>query len=130
MRKGLIRHKFEKIYCCSSVALSLSLHVHVSFVISSTRLCTPSRLSIPISRASRRASERAVAAARCVLLKSGKKENIDDDDDDGPPSGESDWSEEDGRTDVGEIMEKSVIGKLGNKPPTNAYVKLKKIKNK
>jgi hypothetical protein len=82
-----------------------------------------------------------VAAARCVLLKSGKNGNIDDDDD--ALRGESDWSEEDfadgemeirkddkngndGRTEVGKIMETSDIGKLGNKPPTNAYVKINK----
>lgn len=114
--------------------LSPSLHVFVSFAISFTRLRTPSRLSIPISRASCRASERAVAAERCVLLKSGKN---DDDDDDEALSGESDWSEKDssdvekeigeddangndGRTEVGKTMEKSAIGRLGNKPPTNA----------
>ena len=34
-----------------------------------------------------------MAAARCVLLKSGKNENIDDDDD--ALSGESDWLEKD-----------------------------------
>ena len=111
----------------------------MSFAISFTRLCTPSRLSIPISRAPCRASERAVAAARCVLLKSGKNENIDDDDD--ALSGESDWLEKDfadgeretwdddgegndEKTEVGKIMETSDIGKLGNKPPTNAYVKI------
>ena len=75
-----------------------------------------------------------MAAARCDLLKSGKKENVDDDDD--ALRGESDWSEDfadgeedredganenDGGTEVGRIMETSVIGKLGNKPPTSAY---------
>ena len=61
---------------------------------------------------------RAVAAARCVLLKSGKNEN---------PDGESDGDEDDDeRTEIGKIMERSVIGKLGNKPPTNAYVKINK----
>ena len=101
------------------------------------RLRTPSRLSTPISCASRRASERA-AAARCVLFRSSENGNIDDDDD-GTLSGESDWDEdegdeegelkrengkmEDGRTDVGKIMETIVIGRLGNKPPANAYVK-------
>jgi len=78
-----------------------------------------------------------VAAERCLLLKSGKNENIDDDDD--SLSGESDWDwsgkdfadreketrdddakGNDERTEVGRIMETSVIGKLGNKPPSNA----------
>jgi hypothetical protein len=54
-----------------------------------------------------------MAAERCVLLKSGKIVNIDDDD----------GALSDGRVEVGKIMEKSVIGKLGNKPPNNAYVK-------
>lgn len=76
-----------------------------------------------------------MAAARCLLLKSGINGNIDDLD--GSLGGESDLSEKDfaggkmeirkdgndGRTEVGKIMETSVIGKLGNKPPTNAYVK-------
>ena len=74
-----------------------------------------------------------MAAARCVLLKSGKNGNIDDDDD--ALGGESEKDFDDGekgtraddtkgndeRTEVGKIMETSVIGKLGNKPPTNAY---------
>jgi hypothetical protein len=77
-----------------------------------------------------------VAAARCFLLKSGINENIDDDDG-SLLGGESDWSEKDfadgkmeirkddangndGRTEVGKIIETSDIGKLGNKPPTNA----------
>jgi len=110
------------------------------------RLRTPSRLSTPICCASRRASERA-AAARCVLSRSSENGNIDDDD--GTLSGESDWAEwdededegdeegdlkrengktEDGRTDVGETMETIVIGRLGNKPPTNAKTPNKRIR--
>jgi len=77
-----------------------------------------------------------VAAARCVLLKSGKNENIEDDDDDESDRPEKDFSDDeeeetreddvnangndDERTEVGKIMETSVTGKLGNKPPTNA----------
>ena len=77
-----------------------------------------------------------MTAERCFLSKSGKKENVDDDDD--ALRGESDWSEKDfadrekgtrdddakgndERTEVGKTMETSVIGKLGNKPPSNAY---------
>lgn len=126
-----------------------SLPDPVSFAISFTRLRTPSRLSTPISRTSFRTSERAVAAARCLLLKSRKNENIDEDD--GALSGGSDWSEgdfddveetvedgakrengkiDDGRTEVGKIMEISAIGRLGNKPPTSAYVKVNQIKIK
>jgi hypothetical protein len=86
-----------------------------------------------------------VAAERCLLLKSGKNENIDDDDD--SLSGESDWDwsgkdfadgeketrdddakGNDERTEVGRIMETSVIGKLGNKPPSNAYIKNNQVK--
>ena len=76
-----------------------------------------------------------MTAARCVLLKSGKN-GIDDDDE--AVSGGPDWSEKDveeetrdddakgndERTEVGKIMEASDIGKLGNKPPSNAYIKI------
>jgi len=88
----MARQGFRKIYYRSGVVvLSPSLPAPVPFAISFTRLRTPSRLSTPISRASRRASERAVAAARCLLWKSRKKENIDDDD--GVLGGESNWLE-------------------------------------
>ena len=86
-----------------------------------------------------------MTAARCVLSKSGKIENIDDDVDvlgdksgwwegefdDEKGVGEDDTNKENGnidngRTDVGKIAETIVIGRLGNKPPINAYVKKKK----
>ena len=83
-----------------------------------------------------------MTAVRCLLSKSKENnENMEDEESSAWSDGEVDDDEkgteeeeeedakrekgkiDDGRTDVGKTMLTSVIGRFGNKPPSNAYMK-------